>query len=160
MQAASKDHPSHLLFISSLFLAFCFSVVPLQGFANNLRPEMICLVMFYWTLKYPHHYGILVGWLVGLCWDVLLGTTLGVHALALALQTYLILTMIQRLKMYPLLQQSFVVLMVVGIVLMLYRWIDGFFSQPARDMAYLLGAVVSALCWPLLAIIMGRIDRA
>jgi rod shape-determining protein MreD len=160
MQASvSKDDPNYLLFIISVFLAFCFSILPLKGIAANLRPEMICLVMFYWTLKYPQHYGILLSWLIGLCWDVLLGTTLGVHGLALALQTYLVLSMIQRLQMYPLLQQSFVVFIVVGIVLMLYRWIDGFLAQPARDMAYLLGAVGSAVCWPLLTTLLQKIDR-
>lgn len=161
MQASvSGDDPNHLLVFTCLFLAFCFTVVPLQGFASNLRPEMICLVMFYWSMRYPQRYGIFFSWLVGLCWDVLLGTTLGVHGLALALQTYLVLSMIQRLQMYPLLQQSFVVFIVVGIVLMLYRWIDGFLSQPARDMAFLLGAFTSALCWPLLAITLRRLDRA
>jgi rod shape-determining protein MreD len=160
MQASvSKDDPNYLLFIISVFLAFCFSILPLKGIAANLRPEMICLVMFYWTLKYPQHYGILLSWLIGLCWDVLLGTTLGVHGLALALQTYLVLSMIQRLQMYPLLQQSFVVFIVVGIVLMLYRWIDGFLAQPARDMAYMLGAVGSAVCWPLLTTLLQKIDR-
>ena len=152
----ARDDPNYLLFFISCFLAFCISVFPLTGFVANLRPEMICLVMFYWTLKYPHHFGIFVSWLVGLCWDVLVGTTLGVHGIALALQTYLVLSMIQRLQMYPLLQQSFVVFGIVGVVLMLYRWVDGFLAQPARDMLYLLGAVTSAMCWPFLATLLQR----
>lgn len=155
----ARDDPNYLLFGVSCFLAFCFSIIPVTGFAANLRPEMICLVMFYWTLKYPQQFGILVSWLVGLFWDALVGTTLGVHALALALQAYLVLSMIQRLQMYPLLQQSFVVFIVVGIVLMLYRWIDGFLAQPARDMAYMLGAVASAICWPFLATLLRRAEN-
>lgn len=161
MQASvSGEDPNYLLFFVSILLAFCFSIVPLTGLAASLRPEMICLVMFYWTLKYPQHYGVILSWLVGICWDVLLGTTLGVHGLALALQAYLILTMIQRLQMYPLVQQSFVVFIVVGIVLMLYRWIDGFLAQPARDMVYLLSAFSSAVCWPFLATLLRRLDNA
>ena len=155
-----EDNPNFLLFFVSIFFAFCFSIIPLTGMAASLRPEMICLVMFYWTLKHPQQYGVILSWIVGLCWDVLMGTTLGVHGLALALQAYLILTMIQRLQMYPVLQQSFVVFFITGIVLMLYRWIDGFLAQPARDLVYLLGAFSSAVCWPFLVTLLRRFDHA
>ena len=155
----SKEEPNYLVVFLSCLFAFCISIFPLSGISASLRPEMICLVMFYWTLRYPHHFGILTSWLVGLCWDVLVGSTLGVHGMAMALQAYLVLNMIQRLQLYPLLQQSFVVFIVVGIVLMLYRWIDGFFAQPARDMTYLLGAVASAICWPFVATLLRRVEH-
>ncbi len=156
----AREEPHYLLFFASCFLAFCLSIVPLSGLAANARPEFVCLVMFYWTLKHPQQFGIFVSWIVGLLWDVLMGSTLGVHGLALALQAYLILSMIQRLQMYPLLQQSFVVFIVVGIVLMLYRWIEGFLAQPARDMAYMLGAVSSAIVWPFLSVSLRRLENA
>ncbi|WP_020409670.1 rod shape-determining protein MreD [Hahella ganghwensis] len=155
----ARDDPNYLLFFISIVLAFCLGVVPLSGVWVYLRPEMISLVMFYWTLKHPAHFGILIGWGVGVLWDVLVGTPIGVHAIALGLQSYLVLTMIQRLQMYPILQQSFVVFIIVGIVLMLYRWINGIVSHPASDMAYMLAALTSALLWPLVKGLLNRFDR-
>ncbi|ABC32004.1 Cell shape-determining protein [Hahella chejuensis KCTC 2396] len=154
-----RDEFRPVLFVFTLFLAFCVSLIPLGGFAAYFRPESICMVMFYWTLKHPGACGILVGWCVGLLWDVLMGSTLGVHALALALQAYLVLKMLQRLQMFPLIQQSFVVFIIVGIVLMLFRWINGLLAQPATDMAYLLGALSSALLWPLFSLLMEKLEN-
>jgi len=155
----ARDDPNYLLFLISLLVAFCIAIVPLTGIWEFLRPEMIALVMFYWTLRYPGYFGILVGWSVGLAWDVLVGSTLGVHALALGLQGYLVLTMIQRLQMYPIMQQSFVVFIIVGIVLMLYRWMYGVLHTPAPDMAYMLAAFTSALIWPLVKWLLNRFDH-
>ncbi|OZG70553.1 rod shape-determining protein MreD [Hahella sp. CCB-MM4] len=155
----ARDDPNYLLFVVSFILAFCLGVLPLSGIWVYLRPEMISLVMFYWTLRHPAHFGIIVAWVVGLFWDVLVGSALGVHALALGLQSYLVLTMIQRLQLYPALQQSFVVFIIVGIVMMLYRWIGGFISHPASDMTYMLAALTSAMLWPLVRMVLNRFDR-
>ena len=155
----AREDPNYLLFVISLLVALCMAVIPLTGIWAFLRPEMITLVMFYWTLRHPNDFGILVGWSVGLCWDVLVGSTLGVHALALGLQGYLVLTMIQRLQMYPIMQQSFVVFIIVGIVLMLYRWMHGVLHTPAPDMAYMLAAFTSALIWPLVKWLLNRFDH-
>ncbi|MAM89277.1 rod shape-determining protein MreD [Allohahella sp. A8] len=150
---------SYGVFAASLFLAACLTIIPMEGVAAILRPEWIALVMVYWTLYRDQSVGIMANWMVGLFWDVLVGTTLGLHAGSLALQAYLLLTMSQRLLLFPVLQQSVIVFAVIGINLMLFRWIDGFISNPAIDMGFLIPAVTSALLWPLLRFILHRLDN-
>ena len=154
----AKESPNLLLFILSLLLAFALAVVPLPDYMIYWRPEWISLVTFYWVLRYPHSIGIFVSWIIGLFWDALLGSTLGVHAMALGLQAYLILSMLRRIYMFPLLQQAYVVFIIVGIVLMLYRWVNGFVGTPASNMAYLIPAITSAITWPILSLVLRKIE--
>jgi rod shape-determining protein MreD len=98
-------------------------------------------------------------WMVGLFWDALVGTTFGLHAGALALQGYLIMTLAQRLLLFPVLQQTVIIFAVISINLMLFRWIDGFISNPALDLGFLIPAATSALIWPFLRHLLLKLDR-
>ena len=113
----------------------------------------------YWVLESPDRFGLIFAWCMGLLLDVMEGTLLGMNALALALVAYLILSMHQRIKMFPLLQQSFIVFLIIGINLMLCHWIKSFTGIRPGDMSFLLPAVSSALVWPFLYLIMRRFDR-
>ncbi len=147
-------HP--FLVLITLLLAAAGSLLVLPDAWQIYRPFWVALILFYWSLKYPHHIGMGFCWIIGLLWDVLMGTPLGVHALVLSVQTYVVLMLFQRLQMYPVLQQAFVLFIVVGIDLMIYRWMMGIFSHPATDMGFLWGALTTALCWPLLAKLLNR----
>lgn len=115
------------------------------------------MVMFFWTLRFPQHFGLLASWIVGLLWDILLNSPLGLHALTLSMQAYLVMILLQRLQMYPVPQQSFVLFMLVGIQLMAYRWLTGLFAWPATDMGFLWAAVTTAVLWPLTSYVLHRV---
>ena len=148
-----------LLLLISFFVAFLFSIMNLPEELLHWRPEWVALVLFYWMLQSPDKVGLIFAWCIGLLLDVLEGTLLGMNAFALALVAYLILSMHQRIKMFPLLQQSFIVFLVIGIDLMLCHWIKSFTGLRPGNMSFLLPAVSSALLWPVLYLVMRRFDR-
>ncbi len=147
------------LLILSFLVAFLLSVVTLPESLMLWRPEWVALVLFYWVLQAPDKVGLGTAWCVGLLLDVLEGTLFGLNALSLAVVAYLLLTMHQRIKMFPILQQSFTVFMVIGINLMLGHWIKSLIGYRPADMSFLFPAVSSALIWPILYLIMNRLDR-
>ncbi|MCP5162972.1 MAG: rod shape-determining protein MreD [Hahellaceae bacterium] len=145
-----------LLFVS-FFFAFVFSVVELPVSFAIWRPEWAAISVFYWTLRAPDHVGIVFAWCVGVLLDVLEGKILGTNGLALSVTAYLVLTLQQRLRLFPLLQQSFVVFMVVGINLMIGQLIRNISGDPVAGFGYLLPAVSSALLWPFLYLVIEKI---
>ncbi len=148
-----------LLLLVSVLVAFLLSIVGVPEFLLLWRPEWAALVVFYWVLEAPGRIGLVFAWSVGFLLDILEGTLMGMNALALALVAYLILSMHQRIKMFPILQQSFIVFLIVGISLMLCHWIKSVTGVRPGDMSFLLPAVSSALIWPLFYVVMRRLDR-
>ena len=53
------------------------------------RPNFLVLVILYWSTMVPRAGGMMLGFVGGLALDVLQGSVLGEHALALAFVTYL-----------------------------------------------------------------------
>ena len=140
----------------SFFIAFVLSVLPMPLAFASWRPEWGVMVLAFWVIRSKERVGVLLAWTIGLFMDVLEGTILGVNAVAFALIAYLILTMHQRIKMFPLIQQSFIIFMLMGINLMATHLINNLTSIPVSGLSYLQPAVSSAILWPILYSIMER----
>ena len=91
------------------------SVSPLPQFMEILRPLWLALLLAFWALALPQKIGMLTAWCLGLAEDVLYGTLLGQNALILTLITFLVLSLQQRLRMFPMWQQSLVILVIFGL---------------------------------------------
>ncbi len=148
---------------SSFFIFFCFSasflfsILALPSAVSYLRPEWVAMVVIYWVIKSPAKVGVVVAWSSGLVLDILEGNLLGVNALSLAVVAYLVLIMHQRIKLFPLIQQSFTVFLVVGIHLMIGHLIRNVVGDSVSGMAYLFPAFTSAVIWPVLYLFIDKV---
>ncbi len=143
----------------SLLGAFLVSGIPLPGVLNRFQPDWVVMVLIYWCMALPHRIGIGIGWLVGLLLDVVRGALLGQHALALAVVVYLTLQTYRRIRVAPLWQQAFSVLVLLTIERILVFWISGVIGYPPRDWWYLAPAVGGMVLWPLLFVILRDVRR-
>ncbi|WCD81598.1 rod shape-determining protein MreD [Pseudomonas sp. TUM22785] len=132
----------------SLLLALLLSVAPMPTFMEVGRPLWPALLLTYWTLALPHRVGVTTAWLVGVAEDVLYGTLLGQNALILSLITFLVLTLHQRLRMFPMWQQSLVLMVVFGLAQLVQLWLNALTGNRPPTLLFLLPALVSALLWP------------
>lgn len=149
---------SSVFFISLCFItAFIFSVLVLPHAVSFFRPEWVAIVVIYWVIKAPSQVGVVIAWGAGLLLDILEGGLLGVNALSLAIVAYLVLTMHQRIKLFPLIQQSFTVFLVVGIHLMIGHFVRSIVGNSVPGMAYLIPAVSSAILWPFAALFIDKL---
>ncbi len=94
---------------TSLFIALLLQIMPLPDLVVDFRPDWLLLVLCYWAMALPHRYGILTAWLMGVMLDILLGSSLGVRGLALAVVTYIIAIHFQRLRNFSTFQQGLVI---------------------------------------------------
>ena len=86
--------------------------------------------------------------MLGLAADVLYGTLLGQNALILTFITFLVLSLHQRLRMFPMWQQSLVLLVVFGLAQLVQLWLNALTGNRPPTLLFILPALVSALLWP------------
>ncbi len=138
----------------SFLLAFLLGGIPWPGWLERFRPDWVAMALIFWSIALPHRVGIGSGWLVGLLLDVGRGALLGQHALALAAVAYLTLQTYRRIRVVPVWQQTFSILVFLLVEQILVFWISGVIGYPPKDWWYLAPAVGGMVCWPLVFIIL------
>lgn len=155
----ARHHGGATLLLSFIF-ALLLQMFALPDWAEALRPDWVALVLIYWCIALPERVGVGSGWIIGLILDVANGALLGQNALALAIVAYLALRLHQRIRLFPLWQQSVSVLLLITLHLMLVLWIKGAVGQSAETWAYWLPALTSMLAWPLVFLILRGLRRS
>lgn len=144
---------------STLFLSLVLGVMPMPEFMEVGRPLWTALLLAHWSITAPHHIGMTRSWLLGLATDVLHGSLLGMHALELSLITFVLLSLQQRMRMYPTWQQSFMLLFLLGAVQLLQLWLSSLAGTRPPLLQFMLPPLVSALLWPWVTAFLGWLDR-
>jgi rod shape-determining protein MreD len=131
-------------------------LVPLPALIAPARPAFAVLAVVYWSLLAPRAGGIALGFLCGLALDVFRGAVLGQYALATALVAYVTIRQHLLVRNKPIFEQT---LFVAAVLLAweIVAWaIDGWTGQARGGWSRWLHVLTGALCWPLLAAMLGR----
>ena len=81
-------YPDWLIFLS-VVAAVILTLIELPSFLAITRPALVLLVAIYWTLEMPQHFGLFTAWFLGIMLDVLTGSLLGQHAIAILISCYI-----------------------------------------------------------------------
>lgn len=150
---------SYPVFGVSILVALVLSISLFPVDWLEFRPEWLGLMVFYWTFRAPARFGVMAAWVLGLLLDVLEATPLGVNAMAMALIAFLVLTIHQRLRMYPIPQQCLLVFLLLGINQMLVHFIKQVLGADDAGFSYLWPALTSAIIWPPLCFLLDNLNR-
>ncbi|WP_320822284.1 rod shape-determining protein MreD [Reinekea sp.] len=145
-----KENLAHGLWLIglSLFVAFYLAAMPLPGRFEIARPDWVGLMIIFWVLILPERFGILLAFVIGLFYDTLMGTTLGLYGLVFAVLAYTVLLLNIRLRMYPLGQQALAVFFILGLTHVLSQWLKiGLMSLVSGEI-HIWPALTSAVLWP------------
>jgi len=132
----------------SLMVALLLSIAPMPYNTGLGRPLWVALVIVYWAIALPHRGALTAAFVCGLLLDVLSGTLLGQNGLPLLLITFLVLSLQQRLRMFPLFQQGLVLLVILGIGQLVHLWLNTLTGNRPPTLLFLIPVLVSALLWP------------
>lgn len=150
---------SVLVIPMTLMAAFILTLLPMPGWAVWLRPAWILMALIYWAMVAPDRVNVGVSWIVGIFLDVIEGTLLGEHALALTIVVYLVVRMHSRLRMFPLIQQGFSIFLLVLLYQFILFCIQGFLGALPSSWLYWSSSLTSMLLWPwVYSIMRGRTD--
>lgn len=123
------------------------------------RPEWVGLLIFYWVFRAPYRFGIFFAAVMGLLLDVIESAALGTNMLSMAVVAFLVLTTHQRLRMFPLPQQSLMVFLLLGINQMIVHFVKQVLGDSGSGFTYLWPALTSALAWPLVSWLFDMLNR-
>lgn len=137
-----------LIIFATVLVGLILSQIPLPELLVWYRPEWVALVLIYWVLSVPHRIGLGSAFSMGLLLDVIRGSVLGLNALSLTIIAYLILLLYKRIRMFPLWQQSLIVIVLVGINQLLFFWMQGITGTTSGGFHFLIPALISGMFWP------------
>ena len=132
----------------TLTVALLLSIAPMPFSTGLGRPLWLAMVIAYWAITLPHRGAMTAAFACGLILDVLSGTLLGQNGLPLVLITFLVLSLQQRLRMFPLMQQSLVLMVIFGIGQLVQLWLNTLTGNRPPTLLFLVPVPVSALLWP------------
>jgi len=145
--------PANPIFIwGSLLLAMLTNMVPLGR--TPWLPDLLALVLVFWSVHQPLRVGIVAAFLFGLAMDVHETGLLGQHALAYTALSYFAITIHRRLLWFSVPSQALQVLplfMAAHAIQLAVRMMAGG-AFPGASL--LLAPVIESLLWPLISIIL------
>lgn len=140
----------------ALVIAAALELLPLPGAVSALRPPWTAMLVIYWSLMWPGRFGVGSAFLAGLLLDLLHGSLLGQHALALSVVSYLVLRFHLQMRIFPLWQLTVTVFFLLCIEAFLRLWIDGMAGDARLGLARWAPALAGLFIWPL---VMALLDR-
>ncbi len=152
-------HRGGLVILLSFVTAAILAIIPMPDHISTLRPQWVSLVLIFWCMVLPHRIGVFIGWSVGLLMDILYGTLLGQYALILSVLAFLSYKLQTRLRLYPILQQSLIILLLIALQQMMVLWIKGISGDLPKSISYWLPSLTSAIVWPVVAVLLHKLKR-
>lgn len=137
----------YFLVVLSCAVGVLLSILPLPHWAIWLRPQFMLLIVLYWVLMMPSHYGVIFAWIVGLATDLIVGAPLCEHALSFTIVVFFALKFYQVIFHAPLFQQSFY----IGILAVLTVFLQNIVLHFNNDIVYvglsLLSVLTTMVIW-------------
>ncbi len=143
-----KRAPSLIIVPCVLIVAFLLTLLPMPGWTVWLRPAWVLMVLIYWTMNLPYRMNVGFAWFIGILLDVLTGTLLGEHAIALSIVIYLVVRWDSRLRMFLMLQQALCVMLLVFLYQFILFCVQGFIGQLPKSPLYWACSFTSMIVWP------------
>jgi rod shape-determining protein MreD len=144
----------------SLVATLALAAVPLPDAIAPYRPDWVAVVLLYWSLMAPRHFSLLTAFWMGLALDTLSGALLGQNALALLVVVYLAEKFHLRLRVFPISQLAFTVLLLLGLYEFMLFWIDGMAGRTVPLIERWLPPLTGTLVWIAMYMMFDRRERA
>ena len=142
-------HKGGWIIVFSFVFSLMLTILPVPDWLALVWPEWVLIVLIYWCLALPQRVGVGIGWIAGLMVDVAHGTLLGQHAFAMALVAFFTLKLHQRIRVFPIMQQAMIILLIVMVSRLAQLWVLGLSEkEPPIWWVYMIPAVCTAVIWP------------
>ncbi|MEY6432287.1 rod shape-determining protein MreD [Thioalkalicoccus limnaeus] len=145
--------------LATLAVAMILTLLPMPDWSVPYRPPWIALTLLYWVLAVPERVGVFSAFGLGLLLDVVSANLLGQQALSLAVMAYLAEVLHRRIRLFPPLQQTLSIWMLLLVERLLFLWLLVATGQPLPPPVYWAGTVTGMLLWPWLFVVLRDLRR-
>jgi rod shape-determining protein MreD len=163
IDASSFKRPSSLLLIwSSLILVWLISLLPWRLWQP--APDLLLLMIAFWSLNEPHRISMLTAFVFGLLMDVHDAGLLGEQALTYTLVAYGAVSLTRRLQRFSPVVQAIHMLPIFILAEGVSRFVHAWLSSEWAGWQWMWSALFTAVLWPLVDILLHlpqrRLDEA
>ncbi|WP_294949763.1 rod shape-determining protein MreD [Sulfurivirga sp.] len=155
--SSRAPEPALWSLLLSYALALVINALPLAGNLQLLLPPMGFLVLAWWAINDLNHTHFVAAVIIGLLYDTLTGTLLGLHAMIFSVLLFLLLRLRLRLRVVRPLQQGFTLtLLLFGHQLLLLPFV----STDAATNAYFWSMPLTGfVLWPFLRLLLNWLNH-
>ena len=143
----------------SFLIALVFQTIPWPGGLELFRPSWLLLVIFYWALALPHRVNVGTALLLGLIWDLLIGSTLGIRGMVMSVTVYIVAANFQLLRNLALWQQAIIIAALTIFAKFLEFGGELMVQNVTFDATSLWSGGVNCILWPWLFLLLRRVRR-
>lgn len=141
----------------SIFLAIIFSFFPFPGKLALLKPDLVLLLIIFWSSALPGLFGLKSSIGIGLLLDVSKGLLLGQQTIIYSTANYLGSFLNKKLKIYSVMEQMVLILPIVFISKTIFLLIEWQKIETINLYFYTYSSVLTIFCWPLICFYLGNI---
>lgn len=146
---AAPHFNSPLRIALTFLLAFMCTIFPWPLWLSWLQPNWVLLLLVYWLLYTPYRLGIVTAWFIGVLYDLLTGSPLGVHALTFTLIAFGLLRFNTMLRGLTEGRKIALVGMIQSLDLALQYLVSVHYHVEAQTWRYWIPIVTTTAFWPL-----------
>lgn len=149
--------PANPLFIwTTLLAAFLLNMLQNVGLWGRAAwaPDLLALVLVFWSVHQPLRVGIFAAFLFGLCLDVHQGGLLGANALAYSVLSFFAITIHRRLLWFSVPSQALQVLPLFAASQLIGLAVKMLAGGAFPGWAMVLAPVLQAALWPLASVML------
>jgi rod shape-determining protein MreD len=139
---------SYRVIYSTFLLGLIGAIYPLPIFLNAFRPDWMVLIIFYWVLALPHRVSVAHGFVLGFLLDILLGSTLGMHALLFSVLAYFVSIEYQRIRYFTIVQTTLLAGLFILFTKLTLYWLASSLQDIVLHKHYFWSIFTSMLIWP------------
>jgi len=137
----------------SIFLAFCLSILPLPAAVAEFSPLWILAVLAYWMIYASFSIPLWFVFIVGLLFDLLTHTLLGLHAFLLVFVAYFFHKYPMRIRQFSHWQKILTISLFSAIYLFIQYWIRALTENFHVSIFYGMPVLTTAILWIWLSVL-------